>query len=151
MLKFIKSNKKKIALFLAAASVLGGKTQAMDVKNASSGIENNVQSSQKSVKPLVITAAVLVPVLALGTGLIIWNVSRDKNENDDDKKNNQKPDDKNKNQEGFVPEVVRRLESMGLESWIPTFNTAIDGIKVYCPYGYKYAGKRWSASYSGNK
>jgi len=104
------------------------------VKSKENSIISCGGKTQASVKPLVITATVLVPVLAAGTGLIIWVANRGKNE--DDKKNNQKPDDKSKNQEGFVPEVNRLLDSMNLKDWKVRFNNAIDKIKKYTPNVY---------------
>ena len=143
MLKFIKSNKKKIALFLAAASVLVGKTQAMNVSKNSAANQKVVKVVEGNVNLLAITTAVLVPALVLVTGLIIWNVNRDKTE--DDKKNNQKPDDKNKNQEDlvqagkfdknneeeydYIKHVNDNLERS--KELAGKFNKAVDTIKKY--------------------
>ena len=94
-----KLGKDKIALFLACASVLGGKTQAMNINKVQSlqtigtvgGATTPVKNKGLSKKQKIgIAAAITLPVVAAAVGFTIYGVKKHsaKKDNDSNKNNN---------------------------------------------------------------
>jgi len=105
---FSKNNKKRLALALACASILGNKTQAMKepqsletltaVGGATSRNNNLVQQGLSKKRKLAIVAAVASLAAVTAIGFTIWCVKKYLDGKDGPSKKNNK-DDNNKNNE----------------------------------------------------
>ena len=149
-----KLGKDKIALFLACASVLGGKTQAMNINKVQSlqtigtvgGATTPVKNKGLSKKQKIgIAAAITLPVVAAAVGLTIYGVKKHsaKKDNDSNKNNNnnlnksQKNIDNSKISENEIYEVdfneeyeeKNNKEEENISNSIKMFN-ALDNMKI---------------------